>query len=160
MSRCSRGNAAAGRAAGLDGLDFAAVGRAAAHFLDDLPQRRAHRHFDEAGVVDFSGERKNFGALAFFRADAGEPVRALAMNRRHVGEGLDVVDQRGAAPQSAFRRERRARTRRAALAFDGGHQRGFLAANERAGADADVYVEIERRFKNAAAEQAELSWPV
>ena len=68
--------------------------------------------------------------------------------------------QRGAAPQPALRRERRTRTRRAALAFDGGHQRGFLAADERARADADVYVEIERRFKNAAAEQAELSWPV
>ena len=62
----------------------------------------------------------------------------------------------GQPNKPAFRRERRTRTRRAALAFDGRHQRGFLAANKRAGADADVDVEIERRFKNAAAEQAEL----
>ena len=75
---------------------------------------------------------------------------------RDIGEGLDVVDQGRAAPQSAFRRERRARARRAALAFDGGHQRGFLAADKRAGADADVHVEVERRFKNAAAQQAQL----
>ena len=45
---------------------------------------------------------------------------------------------------------------RAALAFDRGHQRGFLAADERAGADAQVDVEIERRFEDAAAQQAEL----
>ena len=43
-----------------------------------VPQRRAHRHFDQAGVVDLAGQRKDFGALALFRADAGEPVRALA----------------------------------------------------------------------------------
>ena len=80
----------------------------------------------------------------------------LRINRRHVGEGLDVVDQRGAAPQAALRRERRARTRRAALAFDRGHQRGFLAADKRPRADAQVHVEAEGRFKDAAAQQAQL----
>ena len=110
----------------------------------------------QAGVFDFAGQREHFGALAFFRADAGEPFRAFAVNRRDVGKRFDIVEQRRAAEQPALRRERRARTRRAALAFDGRHQRGFLAANKRAGTDAHVHVEIERRFKNARAEQAQL----
>ena len=86
-------------------------------------------------------------------ANQSAPLRMIA---GHVGKRLDVVDQRRAAPQPAFGRERRARTRRAAFAFDGGHQGRFLAANERAGADAQVDVKIERRFENAAAQQAAL----
>ena len=69
------GNAAAGRAAGLHRLDRAAVGHAAAHLLDDVPQRRAHRHFDQAGVANLAGERKDLGPLALLGADAGEPAR-------------------------------------------------------------------------------------
>jgi hypothetical protein len=49
--------------------------------------------------------------------------------------------------------------RRAALALDGGHEGGFLAADVGPGADADVDREIERRLKDAAAEKAELLSP-
>ena len=67
---------------------------------DDLAQRDAHRHFDEAGVDDLAGEREDLGALALLGADGGEPVAAVADDRGDVGEGLDVVDQRRAAPQA------------------------------------------------------------
>ena len=40
-------DAAAGRAAGLDGLELLAVGHAAADVEDDLAERGAHRHFDQ-----------------------------------------------------------------------------------------------------------------
>ena len=89
-------------------------------------------------------------------ANHSAPLRMIGGD---VGERLDVVDQRRAAPQAALRRERRARTRRAALAFDRGHQRRLLAADERAGADAQVDVEVEGRFKDAAAQQARAAWP-
>ena len=41
--------------------------------------------------------------LLRLRADAGEPLAAVADDRRDVGEGLDVVDQRRLAPQAADR---------------------------------------------------------
>src|ERR1035437_8475592 len=101
-----RGNATARWPARLHGFYLAAVRRAGAHFLDDDAQRRAHWNFDQPGVFNFSRERENFCALALLRADAGEPFRAVAINRRHVREGLDVVDERGATMQAALRRER------------------------------------------------------
>ena len=45
------GNAAAGRAAGLDRLELLAAGHAAADVVDDFAQGRAHRHFDQPGVA-------------------------------------------------------------------------------------------------------------
>src|ERR1035437_1287964 len=131
-----RWNAAARWPARLHGFDLAAVRRATAHFFNDDAQRRAHWNFDQAGVFNFAGERENFCAFAFLRADAREPFRAVAINRRHVREGLDVVDERRAAEQTALRREWWTRPRRAALSFDRRHERGFFAANKRARADA------------------------
>ena len=43
----------------------------------------------------------------------------------------------------------------AALALDGRHQGGLLAADEGPGPDADVHAEVERRLEHAAAEHAE-----
>ena len=59
------------------------------------------------------------------------PVRALQDDLRNVGIGLHVVQHGGLAEQALDRRERRTGTRLAALALDGGHQSGFLAADER-----------------------------
>ena len=73
-----------------------------------------------------------------------------------VGEGLDVVDERGAAPQTGLRRIGRPRARRAPAALDRRDQRRLLAADERAGAEADVELEAELRAADAAAEQPEL----
>ena len=44
----------------------------------------------------------------------------------------------------------------AAVALDGGHQRGFLAADEGAGAQADVQVEAEAGAEDVLAQQAVL----
>ncbi len=68
------GDAAAGRAAGLHGLEFASARARRRRCLDDdLAQRRAHRHFDQAGVGDLAGQGEDLGALALLGADAGEP---------------------------------------------------------------------------------------
>ena len=103
MSRSCGGDAAAGRAAGLDRLELPAVRDAAADLVDDLAQRDAHRHLDQAGVVDLPGQGEHLGALALLGADAGEPVAAVADDRRDVGERLDVVDERRAAPEARTR---------------------------------------------------------
>ena len=71
------GDTAAARAAGLRRLVGVAVGDAAADVKDDLAQRDAHRHFDQAGRLDGPGQGKDFGPLAFFRADTGKPLGAV-----------------------------------------------------------------------------------
>ena len=112
------------------------------------PQRRAHRHFDQPGVAHLAGQREDLGPLALLRADAGEPVGPVAEDGRDVGEGLDVVDEGRAAPQTLLGRDRAAAASgHAALALDRCHQRRFFAADEGAGADAHVDAEIERRAR-------------
>ncbi len=67
----------------------------------------AHRHFDQSRQVDAAGQREDLGALAALRADAGEPLAAVANDGRDVGKRLDVVDQRGMSPQTGLGRIRR-----------------------------------------------------
>ncbi len=62
---------------------------------------------------------------------------------RHAGIGLDIVDQRWFAVQASLRGVRRAISRHPALALDGLQQGGLLAANKRAAALHDPYVQIE-----------------
>ena len=92
-------------------------------------------------LLTLAGQGEDLGALALFGADGREPVAAVADDGRDVGEGFDVVDERGLAPQAFLARIGRAGPRRAAFAFDGGDEGGFLAADEGAGAEADVDVE-------------------
>ena len=63
----ARRHAAAGGAAELDGLELPAVLDAAADVEDDVAQRRAHGHLDEAAVDDLAGEAEGLGALAWSR---------------------------------------------------------------------------------------------
>src|SRR5208282_4041225 len=103
----------------------------AADALDDLPQADAHGNFDEPGVGNFSRESKDLGSLAALRTYAGKPFAAFADDRRDVGEGLYIINQRRLAPQAARGRVGRPRLGCAALAFNGGDQRSFLAADKR-----------------------------
>ena len=98
------GQAAAGRAADLHGLELFAVLDAAADVVDDLAQRRAHGHLDQAGVVDVAGEGEGLRAGAALGADGLEPVRALLDDVGHVGKRLDVVQARWACRTGPCRR--------------------------------------------------------
>jgi len=148
------GQGAAGRTAGLDGLEFLAVGAAAADVEDDFAKRRAHGHFDEAHVGDLAGQGEDLGALGGGGADGGEPVRALEDDGRDVGERLDVVDDGGLFPIAGLGREGRLGHGLAALAFHGLDQGRFLAAHERAGAVLQLDVEVEARTEQVGAEHA------
>ena len=61
------GDDAAGRSAGLHGLEFLVLGNAAADAEDDFAQRGAVWHFGEARVADFAREREDLGAFRFSR---------------------------------------------------------------------------------------------
>ncbi len=135
-------NTPAAGPAGLHRLDRAARRASAAHFVDDLRERDAHRHFDQAAVANFAHDRKNLGAFALLGAELRKGRRAVSDDPGHVSECLDVVDHRRATPESALRRERRTHPRHAARAFDGLDQRRFLAADKRPRAFADFDVEL------------------
>ncbi len=79
-------------AAGLHCLEGVAVADAAAQVEDDLPQGHPHGHFHQTRVVHRAHQRKDLGALAVGRAHGGVPLGPQVDDVRHVGPGLDVVD--------------------------------------------------------------------
>ena len=148
------GEATAGGAAGLHGLEGVAVGYTAANAFNDVAELDAHGDFDEAGVGDFAGEGEDLGALAAFRAHAREPRAAFADDGRDIGEGFNVVDEGGLAPESADRGIGRTGLWLAAAAFNGGDESSLLAANEGTGAETNLHIEVEGRVADIVAEQA------
>ena len=68
------GNAAARGSAGLHGFDAAAGDGAFADVVDEALERRAERHFDQAGVLDFADQRKDLGAGALGAAGLCKPA--------------------------------------------------------------------------------------
>ena len=107
--------------------------------------------------MDLAAERKHLGALALFGAHRREPLRSLEDNLRDVGPRLDVIQDRRLAKQTLDRRERRARARLAAVAFNRGHQRRFLAADKRARAKAQLDVEVKAGAEDVLAKKAHLT---
>ena len=75
------GDAAAGGAADLGGLELLAVGDAAADVVDQVAQRHADGHFDQAGVLDRAGQGEDLGALALLGAVGGVPRAAVEDDR-------------------------------------------------------------------------------
>ena len=90
----------------------------------------------------------------FVRAVLGVIGAAPQQDPRHVGIGLHVVQQRGLAPQTALRRERRTRPRLTPIPFDRREQGGLFAAHERAGSHADFHVELKTGAQHVRAQQA------
>ena len=99
---------------------------------------------------------KTLVPLLFSVPIAANQSRAVADDRPGVGERLDVVDQRRIAPEARLRRVGGPRAGRAPPALDRGDQRGLLAADEGAGADAQVDAKVERRVEDLAAQQPQL----
>ncbi len=148
------GDAAAGGAAGLGGLELLAVRAAAADVLDDGAQGGAHGGLHQAGVGDLAAQGKDLGALALLGADGGVLVRAVVEDPGDIGVGLHVVEQGGPLEQALIGGEGRAGPGLAPVALDGGHEGGLLAADEGAGAQAQLDVEVEAGAEDVLAQQA------
>ena len=148
------GDAAARGPAGLDGLDVAAVGAALADVVDELGERRAERHLDEAGAVHLADQREDLGARALGAAGLGEPGRPLRDDGRDVVPGLDVVDVGGLAVEALLGGERRPGPRPARVALERGDEGRLLAADEGAGALDHLDVEVEAAAEDVVAEHA------
>ncbi len=102
--------------------------------LEQLAQRRAELELVQARPRDVAGE-------------AEEPCVARVVSEqdvRHVDERLDVVHDRRLPEQADLDRERRLVARLAAVALDRLEERGLLAADVGAGADAQLDVDAAR----------------
>ena len=137
------GNAAAGGTAGLSRFEFLAVGDAAADLFDDLPEGGAHGDFHQAGVLDLAAQSEDLGAFGLLGSHGGEPVRTLQDDLGDVGVGFHVIQDSGFLEQTLDRREGRTGTGLAPVAFDGGHQCGLLATDERTCAQTEVDVKVK-----------------
>ena len=142
------GNAAAGGSAGLHGFHAAAGRGAFADVVDEALERRAQRHFDQAGVLHLAHQREDFGAGALGAAGFGKPGGAARDDGRDVVPGFDVVDVGGPSPQAFLRGIRRARTRAAGETFERGDERGLFAADEGARALHQLDVEVEAAIED------------
>ena len=151
-----RGDAAARGAPQLRGLEFLAAGDAAAQLVDDVPQGRADGDLHQARVADGARQSEDLGALGQLGAIARIPGRTAQNDRGNAGVGLHIVQHAGLAPEPCLGREGRAGTRFAALALDGSHEGGLLAAHEGAGAHADLQVEGEAAAEDVRAQEAPL----
>ena len=118
-------------------------------------KRRPHGHFHQAGVVHRAHQGKDLGALAVFRALAGVPLGPHVDDFRHVGPGLDVVDDGREAKKAGLGGVGRPGVGLADEALDGGHQRRLLAAHKGPGPLADLEVEVELGAQDVVPQETE-----
>src|SRR5450432_2705255 len=130
------------RPAGDHGLELFSVGDAAAHFVDHFPEAVAHGQFVNAGAFDVPAQEEEAGAPVAVGAKLGVLGPADAQHVRDGGDGLGVVDDRGAAVEADHGGEGRPDSGDAALAFERLHQGGLFAdlISARAGVRDDVEI--------------------
>ena len=115
-----------------------AAGDTPADVKDHLPQGDAQGNLHQTGVVDFAYQGKNRGALALLGAEGAVPIASADDDGGDMGPGFDIVDDGGFASQAALGRKRRPRSGLTDLAFNGGDERGFFAADKGPGAFANT----------------------
>ena len=97
-----RGDAATGRASGLNGLQGLVVLHSPADVFNNLPQSDAHGDFHQPGVLALTDHREDLGPLAALAPDGGVFLRPHLHDDRHVGPRLDVVQSGRTFPKAAF----------------------------------------------------------
>ena len=122
--------------------------------FDQLAKRNAHFLFDIAGIVHMAGDAEQLGACVAILAETGEPVGAAPQDRRHDGDGFDIVDRGRAAIEAGARRKWRLQARLALLAFQRLDQRGFLATDIGTCPAVKIDVELPARFGGIVAKKA------
>ena len=145
------GEIGAERAADLHRAHRPPARRAAADIVDQFAQRDAERGLEQPAMLDVAGELDRHGAARAAHAEIAIERGAFGQDHRHRGERQHVVDDGRPAEQPLMRRQRRLRAHIAALAFEAFEQRGLLAADIGAGADAHLDVEGKRRIRRCAA---------
>ena len=118
-------------AANEDRAHGARVGGAAAS--DQARQESARRHLDDTAVVDGTGQGDEHAAGVGLVAHRPEPARSEPGDQRDMGQGFDVVDQRGPSPHPRYRGDDLAVARQRRAALDSPDDRGLFPRDERVG---------------------------
>ena len=150
-------NDTARRTARLSGLELVTAADTAADIKDDFAERRTHRNFDKTGVVDLTGKSEDLSTLRSLGTDLAEPLGALVDDDGDISERFDVVNDRRAAPKTLDRRERRTGLRHTAVTLDRLEKSRLFAADERAGAEAKLNVEVKVAAENLLAQKTEVA---
>ena len=129
------------RSADLHGANRAAARSAAADIVDQFAERDAEGGFEQAAVFDVAGKLDRHGAARASHAVIGIGFCAIVEDEGDRRERQHVVDDGRLAEQALVRRQRRLCAHDAAAAFEAFQQRGLLAADIGAGADADFDIE-------------------
>ena len=135
--------------AGLHGLDPGRARGPAADVVDDLADRDAHRHFDQAGVPDLADQAEDLGARSCraFRSwrTAAAPFATMMGMLAQVSTLLIAVG----LPSMPFSHGvGRPLARLAPFSLDRTDQRRLFAADERAGALHQLDIEGEARAQD------------
>ncbi len=143
-------------AAWLPALELEAVAHAAGVVFEQLAGGDAEGQFPQARVLHLAGEAHQLGAVVFaaFAGQGFVPFHAVADDRRHVAQGLDVVHAGRLAPHAHGGREGRLGARVGATAFQGVDQCGFFTADVTPGAGVDEQLEIEAATQDVLAQKA------
>src|SRR4029453_15951612 len=118
-----------------------------------LGERDAERELIVAGLRNVARDREDAGTSRALHAKVGEPLPALAQDRRDRCDALRVVDRGRRSIEAEVRGEGRLEARLALLTLERLEQRGFLAADIRTGADEGVNVAVDTGALDVLAEQ-------
>src|SRR5690606_31677815 len=120
--------------------------------VDEVPERQVHRDLVDPGLVDVARDADEAGPTRLLRAEAGVLLGPNAEDGRQRGDGLDVVDHRGAAEETRDRGEGRLQARPALAALEAVEKAGLLATDVGARAAVDVDVQAVSGIQDALAE--------
>src|SRR3982074_2511181 len=125
---------------------------AAADIIDQFAERDAERDLEQSTMSDIACELDRHRAARAAHAEIGVSFGAAGEDEGDRRERQHVVDHGGLAEQALVRGQRRLGADDAAAAFEAFQQRGFLAADIGAGADADFKIEALAGAADARAE--------
>ena len=101
-----------------------------------------------------TADAKNLGAAALLCANGSVPFGAVQNDMRHIDQGLDILYDRGLAPQSNLYGVRRLQPRFTAFPLQRLEHGRLFAADVSAGAAVHRNIEVETAIENVLAKQA------
>src|SRR5215216_427036 len=135
-----------------DGLQLLFIGNSTRH-VEQFSQSYAERDFVQSWLQNIPGNAEKFWTRRFFRANLAVFSRTLGNDQRNVTNGFHIVDHCWLAKQTLSRGEGRLHTRETTLSLDRLKQRGLLATNVGASADAKFNIKGKAGAKNIVTQQ-------
>ena len=138
----------AGRSADLYALESSTTLESAADIINNMTKCCSHRHFDQTGIFNGTGQRECLCSWASLGTDGTEPVCTFQNDLRYVGICLYVIQYGRFLPQTFFNGTRWFNTRHTSVSFDRCRQGGSLTTYESTCTTVDMQMEIHIRTQD------------